>query len=36
MSLDEAGEIRPEDLLKALDGLPEESIHCADLAVSAL
>ena len=36
MSLDEADEIRPEDLLKALDGLPEESVHCAELAVSTL
>jgi nitrogen fixation NifU-like protein len=36
MSLDEAAEIQPEDLLKALDGLPEESVHCAGLAVSAL
>jgi nitrogen fixation NifU-like protein len=36
MSLDEAAEIRPEDLLKALDGLPEESVHCAELAVSTL
>lgn len=36
MSLDEAGEIQPEDLLQALDGLPEESVHCAELAVSTL
>jgi hypothetical protein len=26
----------PEDLIKALDGLPEESLHCAGLAVSTL
>ncbi len=36
MSLEEAGQITPEDLLAALDGLPEESIHCAELAVSTL
>ncbi len=36
MSLEEAGKIGPEDLLAALDGLPEESVHCAELAVSAL
>ena len=36
MSLEEAGRIRPEDLVAALDGLPEESLHCADLAVSTL
>ena len=36
MSLEEAGEITPEDLLAALGGLPEESVHCAELAVSTL
>ncbi len=36
MSLEEAGEIRPENLIAALDGLPEESLHCAELAVSTL
>lgn len=36
MSLEEAGEIRPEDLIAVLDGLPEESLHCAELAVSTL
>jgi len=36
MSLEEAGQITPEDLLAALDGLPEESLHCAELAVSTL
>ena len=36
MALDEASETRPEDLLKALDGLPDESVHCAELAVSTL
>jgi nitrogen fixation NifU-like protein len=36
MSLEEAGQIRPEDLIAALDGLPDESTHCAELAVSTL
>jgi len=36
MSLEEADRITPEDLLKALDGLPEESVHCAELAVNTL
>jgi nitrogen fixation NifU-like protein len=36
MSLTEAGEVRPKDLLEALDGLPAENAHCADLAVSTL
>ena len=36
MSLEEASEVRPKDLLEALDGLPEESTHCAELAVSTL
>ena len=36
MSLEEAGEVRPEDLLEALGGLPQESAHCAELAVSTL
>jgi nitrogen fixation NifU-like protein len=36
MSLEEASEVRPEDLLAALDGLPDESAHCAELAVSTL
>ena len=36
MSLQEAVGITPEDLLEALDGLPEESVHCAELAVSTL
>jgi hypothetical protein len=26
----------PEDLLEALGGLPEESVHCAGVAVAAL
>ena len=36
MSLSQAGEIVPEDVIAALDGLPEESQHCAQLAVSTL
>ena len=36
MSLEEASEVRPKDLLEALDGLPEQSAHCAELAVSTL
>jgi len=36
MSVAEASKIRPKDLLEALDGLPEENAHCAELAVSTL
>jgi nitrogen fixation NifU-like protein len=36
MTLAEAEWVLPEDLVKALDGLPEESMHCAGLAVSTL
>jgi nitrogen fixation NifU-like protein len=36
MVLDEANRISPEDLILALDGLPEESAHCAELAVKTL
>jgi nitrogen fixation NifU-like protein len=36
MALDEASRIDPEDLILALDGLPEESAHCAELAVSTV
>jgi nitrogen fixation NifU-like protein len=36
MTLAEAEWVLPDDLIKALDGLPEESMHCAGLAVSAL
>jgi len=35
-SLEEASQMRPEDLLATLGGLPEESVHCAELAVSTL
>jgi nitrogen fixation NifU-like protein len=34
--LEEAGKIEPEDLLAALGGLPEETAHCAYLAVDTL
>jgi nitrogen fixation NifU-like protein len=36
LSLQEAAGITPDHLLYALDGLPEESVHCAELAVNAL
>ncbi len=36
LSLEEAGAITPEDLIAALDGLPEEHRHCAELAVNTL
>jgi len=36
MSLKEAEGIRPQRLIDALDGLPEESVHCAELAVTTL
>ncbi len=35
-ALDGAGRISPEELIQALDGLPEESAHCATLAVDTL
>jgi len=35
-SLEEAAQIKPDDLIAALDGLPEESVHCAELAVKTL
>ncbi len=35
-SLEEAGQITSADLLAALGGLPEESTHCAELAVNTL
>lgn len=36
MSLGEASEVAPQDLIAALDGLPEENVHCAELAVITL
>jgi nitrogen fixation NifU-like protein len=35
-SLDEALKITEEDIIEALDGLPENKIHCSNLGVSAL
>jgi nitrogen fixation NifU-like protein len=35
-SLDDAMAITKDDLLKALDGLPDENLHCAALAVGTL
>jgi nitrogen fixation NifU-like protein len=35
-SLEQAGDICPKDLLDALDGLPKERQHCAELAVNTL
>ena len=35
-SLDEALRITEEDVIEALDGLPENKIHCSNLAVSAM
>ena len=36
MALDEANRIDPQDLLPGLDRLPDESAHCAELAVNTL
>ncbi len=36
MSLEEAGKIRPEDLIAALDGLPKAKVHCANLTLNTL
>lgn len=36
MSIEKASNITPEDLLAALDGLPGDSQHCAQLAVNTL
>ena len=35
-TLDEALEISEEDVIHALDGLPENKVHCSNLGVSAL
>ena len=35
-SIPEALKIRQQDVLKALDGLPDESVHCALLAADTL
>jgi len=34
--LDDALKITEEDIIKALDGLPENKVHCSNLGVSAL
>jgi len=34
--LEQALQITAQDLIDALDGLPEESVHCAELAVNTL
>jgi len=36
LSLEEADKIRPEDVIAALDGLPEAKVHCAHLTVNTL
>jgi nitrogen fixation NifU-like protein len=36
LSLGEAGKIRSEDVIAALDGLPEAKVHCARLTVNTL
>jgi nitrogen fixation NifU-like protein len=35
-TIEEADMLEPEDLLAALDGMPEETAHCAKLAVDTL
>lgn len=35
-TLEEAADIRGEDVVKALDGLPDEDLHCAFLAAETL
>lgn len=35
-SVEEALKITEEDVVVALDGLPEEKLHCSNLGVSAL
>jgi nitrogen fixation NifU-like protein len=35
-TLEEAAAIRAADLVAALDGLPEEHVHCASLAVNTM
>jgi nitrogen fixation protein NifU and related proteins len=34
LTLDQAGDVLPEQIVEALEGLPEEHFHCAELAVS--
>lgn len=35
-SLDDALKITDEDIIEALDGLPENKVHCSNLGVTAL
>jgi len=35
-TIDEAWEVKPEDIIDYLETLPEENFHCAELAVGAL
>jgi len=35
-SIQDAKKIKPEELIEALDGLPTENAHCAELAVRTL
>lgn len=35
-TIEEALEITEEDVIVALDGLPEEKVHCSNLGISAL
>jgi nitrogen fixation NifU-like protein len=35
-SLDEAEKLRPKDVFDALDGLPDDHAHCAELAINTL
>jgi len=35
-TLEEAMEITEQDIVDALDGLPEDKVHCSNLGVSAL
>jgi nitrogen fixation NifU-like protein len=34
LTLDQASDFLPEQIVEALGGLPEEHLHCAELAVS--
>lgn len=36
LTLEQGRKIEPKDLISALEGLPEESAHCAELAVNTL
>lgn len=35
-TLDEALDITEEDIIQALDGLPDNKVHCSNLGVDAL